>query len=96
MLTAPQRGNLPLSVVSAGVVEGLLDEGAFEAAALRLLPGGLGYMLSKAPNAREWIATTCLAGGAGETTFVGKTLASALLGAYAGTLREIARFAQAG
>ena len=69
----------------AGRFEALLAADACASAALLLIGGRAGYMVSQGPGGRV-MATVSLAGGGGEVSSAGADLALALIGALAAAL----------
>ena len=68
-------------------IEAMLAAGAFESAALALLPQGTGYMLSRGANG-EHLASVFLAGTDSEMTAHGATAALALIAALMAKLSQ--------
>ena len=71
-----------LTVCETAVIEGLVMAGACDSAALALLGGSSGYMISRG-SAGEFMATVLLPGYAEEQTGSGDSLALALVSAIA-------------
>ena len=69
-------------------VNAMLAAGAFESAALALLPHSAGYMLSRGPSG-EHLASVFLSESERETTAAGATAALALVAALMAELTEI-------
>ena len=70
--------NLP----SRRTFDTLVSAGAYESAALRLMPRRLGFFLSRGPGRADWLASSCIDGRDEDMTFGAITASGALLGAY--------------
>ncbi|MFC0588949.1 hypothetical protein ACFFF7_05935 [Novosphingobium aquiterrae] len=70
-------------------IGGLIAVGAYESAALRLLPTQFGMMLSRGPGRDNWLASCCLGGRETDVTCIAGSASAALLGAY---LQDLAGF----